>query len=330
MITSLRALTNIHRPSGDPDVFIFAAARSGSTLLQDLILTQPGFKPCTSTFDLRVSSVARHLAKVGINEWADLYTDEATEAIAAYIRGISAGRIHLHNPVFFRNHFRLITRRVAFKILDACEDRIPWFQDTFNCRIVYLIRHPIPVSISRRQLPRLEVFVTSPYRRHFTRDQLDFAGKIIASGSGMQRAVLDWCFQNSVPLRNMTDSWTIVSYEQLVLDPRPVVETLCARLGLPHPSRMLGRSYRPSSSTEQSERATRQALKQRAHQRNEREGDGLNQWLVERWRQKIDSDEERQLMEILDVFQLDTYRHGSSLPANRFWIRPLSSPPAPR
>jgi hypothetical protein len=146
MHSRLKALNNIHIPSGQPDVFIFASARSGSTLMHELILTQPGFKPCKVPFDLRYEPIARHLAKAGIGSWADLYTERATEAIETYIRGISKGEIHISDPFFFRNHYRLVTRRIAFKVLHACEDRIAWFNETFNGRIVYLLRHPIPVS----------------------------------------------------------------------------------------------------------------------------------------------------------------------------------------
>ncbi len=321
MRSRLKALNNIHIPSGKPDVFIFASARSGSTLMHELILTQPGFKPCKVPFDLRYGPIARHLASGGIQSWADLYTESATDVIHAYIRGISDGKIHISDPFFFRNHFRLLTRRIAFKILHACEDRISWFSDTFGGRIVYLLRHPIPVSFSRRQIPRLEVFVTSDYKRHFSRSQLDFARRVIDSGTDMERAVLDWCLQNSVALRQATDEWTIVSYEQLVLDPEPVVEALARRLDLPEPKRMLARLNKPSYSTKWSDEKTKKVLEERLHDGEERADKRLNTWLVEKWREKIEEGEEHRLMEMLDVFELDLYRSGDALPASRFWIR---------
>ena len=74
MRSRLKALNNIHIPSGKPDVYIFASARSGSTLMHELILTQPGFKPCKVPFDLRYEPIANHLARGGIHSWADLYT----------------------------------------------------------------------------------------------------------------------------------------------------------------------------------------------------------------------------------------------------------------
>jgi hypothetical protein len=321
MRSALKALNNIHIPSGDPDVFIFASARSGSTLMHELILTQPGFKPCKVPFDLRYEPIARHLATGGIRSWADLYTESATDVIHAYVRGISSGKIHISDPFFFRNRFRLFTRRIAFKILHACEDRIGWFNQVFNGRIVYLLRHPIPVSFSRRQIPRLEVFVTSDYSRHFSRGQLEFARKVIDSGTDMERAVLDWCLQNSVALRQVADDWTIVSYEQLVLDPEPVVARLAKRLDLPRPERMLARLKKPSYSTKWSDDKTKKVLEERLQVGEERADKKLDTWLIEKWREKVDDDEERRLMKILEVFELDLYRHGDSLPASRFWIR---------
>ena len=317
----LKALTNLHIASSEGDIFIFAAARSGSTLLHDLILTQPGFKPCTSPFDLRNEAIARHLARFGITSWADLYSDQATEAIAAYIHGISKGHIRISEPIFFRNHFRFVTRRIAFKILDGCEDLIPSFSVMFGGRIVYLLRHPIPVALSRRQTPRLEVFVTSNFNRHFTRPQLEFARRIIVSGTMMERAVLDWCLQSVVPLRQLSKDWAVVSYEQLVLDPGPVVDALSARLSLPRPDRMLKLRNRPSYSTVSSDDKTKQMLKRREQETDAGKTRSLDTWLVEKWRERIDEEEERRLMEILDVFEIEAYRRGSTLPADQFWIR---------
>ena len=38
MRTWLKALTSMHIPSGEPDVFIFASPRSGSTLVHEVLV----------------------------------------------------------------------------------------------------------------------------------------------------------------------------------------------------------------------------------------------------------------------------------------------------
>jgi hypothetical protein len=144
---------------------------------------------------------------------------------------------------------------------------------------------------------------------------------VIDSGTDMERAILDWCLQNSVALRRAGEDWTIVSYEQLVLDPEPVIETLSKRLALPEPKRMLEHLSRPSYSTKWSDDKTKKVLEERSHVDDEGSDQKLNTWLVEKWREKVEPNEERRWMEILDVFELDLYKHGSALPAERFWIR---------
>jgi hypothetical protein len=171
-----------------------------------------------------------------------------------------------------------MTRRIVFKIIHGGEDRINWFRDTFNGRIVYLLRHPIPVSLSREVYPTLKAFCDSDYRRHFTDEQLQYARKIIDSGTKLERGVLAWCLQNAVPLRDVSTDWAVIAYEQLVLDPALVIEHIALKLSLPNPERMMNRLAIPSSSNWKSDEETRQVVEE-----TERRS-----WLVEKWRQKVD------------------------------------------
>jgi len=315
---TLARLTNIHLPDGSPNVFIFSTPRSGSTWLMELILTQPGFRPCSEPFNLAVPSVREHLALLGIAGWADFHNPTATTALSPYLRGLSTGRLAFKTPFFYRNHFRLVTRRIVFKILHAGEDRINWFRDTFNGRILLLLRHPIPVSLSREVYPRLEARLTSDFARHFSDEQIREAGKILTAGTKLERGVLDWCLQNAVALRDATPDWTIISYEQLVLEPKPVMDRLAARLELPAPERMARRLRVPSASTYKSDERTRAALAGSATRED-------NRWLVEKWREKVTEEEARRAMEIVDLFNISVYKAGTTLPADSLWIRPHDS-----
>jgi hypothetical protein len=50
-------------------------------------------------------------------------------------------------------------------------------------------------------------------------DQSAFAERILQTGTELEVGVLSWCLQNMVPLRDASDDWAIIAYEQLVLDP---------------------------------------------------------------------------------------------------------------
>jgi hypothetical protein len=305
-----RAYSQIHVPDGSPNVFLFSTPRSGSTWLMELIWSQPGFKFCDEPLNIRDPLVARTL---GISDWLHLYHLDALPAIERYFRGFCAGTLKFKNPRPFSRHYRPVTRRIVFKEIHAGHDRINWFRDSFNGRIIYLVRHPIAVSLSREVYATVDALIHSDYRRNFTSEQLRFSRRILESGSKLERGVLAWCLQNAVPLRDATDDWTVVSYEQLVIEPRPVVEYLAQRLQLPDPQRMLRLLHVPSFSERKSDAETRRLLETNPSERHR---------LVDKWCTRVTESEERCLMEILDRFDLDVYRFGTPLPAERVWISP--------
>lgn len=300
---AIASTTNIHLPGRNPNIFVFSTPRSGSTWLMELILTQPGFKPCNEPFNLWDSDVSQSLAHMGITNWADFHSRHGRHAMHQYIQGFCDGRIRFKNPFFYRNYFRVITHRIVFKILHAGEERINWFRDTFNGRIVFLVRHPIAVSLSRKFYPRLDAFLNTEYSEHFSERQLREARKIVDSGTVLEQGVLDWCLQNAVPLRHATPDWIIISYEQLIMDPRPAISVLAGKLALPKPERMAQRLTIPSASTHKCDEQTKQVLKNREEN---------NRWVVEKWRERVTEEQERRAMEILELFDVDLYQYGNS------------------
>lgn len=302
-------LTNVHRQNDKPNVFLVSTPRSGSTWLMELIACQPGFKPCSEPFNLRNPLVRKHL---GINEWEDLYQNDSTKLIENYIGRFCTGHLRFKNLSPRRRNYRLFTNRMAFKILHGCEDRLDWFCDSFNGRIAYLIRHPIAVSLSREVYPRLHTFLKSDYRRHFTVEQLKKAEMIITSGTRLEQGVLSWCLQNSVPLREATSDWAIITYEQLVLDPESCIGYLVEKLDLPKPELIINRLNVPSASVSLSSSRTQRALKQNYFDNR--------RWLIEKWKEKVSDADEYQAMKILNVFNIDIYEYNEYLPADSFWV----------
>lgn len=319
MIDKLKTListhNNVHRPNGRPNVLLFSTPRSGSTWLMELILTQPGFKPCDEPFDLRQSHVARYLNGRGVKTWSDLYDETHAPALESYLMGVVDGRLHLTDRLVHRNRFRLLTHRVVFKLLHAGEDRIARWRDVCRGRVVFLVRHPLPVSLSRKHLPRLSTFLLEDgYGQHLEPAQLRAARRHADSTNPLERGVLDWCLQNAVPLAQRKDDWLVVTYEQLVLDPEPVIRRLCERLDLDQSARMQRRLRVASASTRQSDPSVKGRLADR------RGGGPDNRWLLEKWRSRIDAEQERRLMAILADFDIDLYQSGDALPNPRVWL----------
>jgi hypothetical protein len=310
---NLLKLFSAHLPNGSPDVFIFSSPRSGSTWLMEMIMSQPGFKYCDEPFNLRTFAVRKQL---GLSKWRDVLSETFLPDIEKYIESFRKGRpchVKLKHGLPFYRYYRPVTHRIVFKIIHAGEDRMAWFENTFNAHIAYLLRHPIPVSLSRLELPRLHAFLEGEYCRYFSARQLKFSKRILENGTKMQRGVLIWCLQNMVPLHNLKSTWAVLTYEQLVMNPVPVIHMLCQKLDLPDSEKMLKALPVPSVTTWQSDRETRRVFS--------RKGERRNNFLIEKWRRKIDEREEKQLMSILELFDIDIYKAGSDLPSTKFWIQ---------
>jgi hypothetical protein len=306
----LKSFANLHLPSGKPDVFLFSMPRSGSTWLMELIGTQPGFKTCSEPLNLRLPLVRKHL---GLQSWEELHAPHAPEAMKRYFNGFRRGRLHFLDPIPFKNSvYHPYSNRIVFKILHGGEERIGWFQETFGGNIVYLIRHPIAVSLSREVYPRLKAYVNSDYRKQFTPAQLRYAHSIIEKGDKLEQGVLSWCLENAVPLRQARKDWMMLSYEQLVVQPDPVLELLTDRLELKAPDRMYKQLMVASAVKKKSDASTQKLLEQ-GEQASRLE-------LVRKWRKKVTPDDEARVMAMLEIFGMDAYKVGEDLPSNALWV----------
>lgn len=309
----VKSLANRHRPGPRPNVFVMTSPRSGSTWLMELIWSQPGFKCCDEPLNLRHPSVRR---ATGIRSWQEMDSDVGAEKIERYIHAISSGRRHSADSLPFRGkYYRYRTDRIVFKLLHGAEGLIGRLAADCNGRVVILLRHPIAVSLSRDSFPRLQAFRTGDAAARFSAVQLQLADRVITTGSHLEKGVLAWCFQNAIALQGLQPDWTVVSYEQLVLDPEPVVARLVERLELTDQALILSRLAEAAGNQGKSDEKTRQLLAAGAsgHEHPRRA-------LVEKWRARVTREQEVAAMSLLPAFGLPAYRAGSLLPDQRYWI----------
>jgi hypothetical protein len=176
-----------------------------------------------------------------------------------------------------------------------------------------LIRHPIPVALSRKELPRLDAFLDSDYRGFLSDQQARLADEIARTSDPVERSVLDWCLQYAVPLQHFRKSFLLLTYEQLVLNPEPALEALAEHLELADVASMRAHIGRPSASVSKSGRETVDFL----------QGEGIDKdkrWLIEKWRPQVPQTQEAALMRLVNDFGIDIYRSGESVPADAYWI----------
>jgi len=309
----VKAFSNHHRPGPRPNVFLVTTPRSGSTWLMELIWSQPGFKCCDEPLNLRRPSVRR---ATGIASWHEMESDVGAARIERYFRDICNGRQHSADALPLRGKYhRFHTDRIVFKLLHGAERMLRSLASDCNARVVVLLRHPIAVSLSREEFPRLEAFRGSAVAARFNTEQLELADKVMARGSTLEKGVLAWCFQNALVLQGLQPDWSVVTYEQLVLDPEPVVAHLVERLELTDKALILSHLNEAAGNKRKSDHETQQLLADQRSGRLVRK-----QALVEKWRAMVTPEQEMAAMSLLAAFNLDAYSAGRLLPAARYWI----------
>ena len=142
------------------------------------------------------------------------------DVIIQYIKNIESNHLTFLNPILGSRFWRPYTHRTVFKIIHGCEDKLDYILNTLNGHAIILLRHPIAVSVSRKVLRRLNAYIKSDYKDFFSEKQIQFAHQIISKGSYLEKAVLSWCFQASVPLRNINRNHNVhvLTYEQMYLN----------------------------------------------------------------------------------------------------------------
>jgi len=287
-----------------PSIILFASPRGGSTWVTELIASQSGFWPVSEPLNVRSPWVRQHL---GISTFADLYGDAATPKLHEYYSNILSGAyadLKLRPGLRF---YRLITNRIIIKQNQGCLDRIDWFEDTFGVKVVHLLRHPIPVALSREEFPLLAGFHHCALRSHFSSDELELADRLIESGSHLEQGVLAWCLHHVPALKATRPSWLTVTYEETVLNPQGVIKRMVAALALEDEAAMSEQIDKPSQVMRKSNQET-QALLQSG---------GSRAYLIEKWRSKISSEELEGVQMILDTFSVTLYAADRVKPMGR-------------
>ncbi|MEM7657251.1 MAG: hypothetical protein AAF399_14045, partial [Bacteroidota bacterium] len=162
--------------------------------------------------------------------------------------------------------------------------------------------------------PRLKAFLEAGANEHFTEAQINYAWEIFHKGDKFEQAVVDWCFQNAAPLRNLNQDWLTISYEQMVIEPVTVINSLIDRFGFEKPELMFGRLNKASNSTAKSNSESQAIL------RDESKLQESKRWLIEKWKAKVTDAQIDKTFEILEVFGIDYYEKDSFLPKSKYLL----------
>jgi hypothetical protein len=317
---AFRALCR-HRQGERPNVLLYCARRGGSTWMLNTLAAHPGMRYVgrpfltvgRSRWHRRLPDLAAAAGYEGSHRFSHVVAfsgaDEARfEALA---RDIIDARIHVYPTLGFgRPFFNRVTDRVVFQMTGGTT-LIEWFDERFDVDTVVLWRHPIPTSLSLLEedwAPQCRDFLLHEgfRERVLTSALVDRAEAIMRDGPDLARHVLDWTLKMLVPFRAVTSGrhpgWLSVTYEQTVQEPDRMVDLLSERLDLPDRDAMRAQIRRPS----------RNVSSDAAGRTDD------TSYLLRRWRERVDADEEQALLAIPAAFGIDLYEPGRDLAAPAF------------
>lgn len=292
---------NVHNVKDKPNVLIFSLPRSGSTWLQELIWSQPKFKYINEPLNLKGEWLQRKSKITGFNE---LYSNDVKEKLIGYFKGFVTGKNHFLNPNPFRKNSRLFTSRIVFKVIHGGELFIEDIANSTNSKIVYLIRNPIAVALSRKQITRTKELTSEFVLSNFKLHEKKYAIEIINNGTDMEKKIMLWCLQNKLALQKQNSNWLIISYENLILNPFEMLNKLSIHCDLPDINKMINVVNTPSAVTTQSETDSVSIMKKHS-QRN---------ILINKWRDKVSNTDKKRFFEICKRMGFGIYSDDSDLP----------------
>lgn len=303
-------ILNYHKKNNkEKNIFIFVTPRSGSTWLMEVIASQPRMKYINEPLNIRNPFVRKNLLNYS---WEILLSHPKREEILyKYFNNLINNNIKPLNPTPIKRYYHYYTDRIVFKI-HAVKDMINWFEEKFDPHIIYLIRHPIAVAISRKQLPRLEQFIKNKIycEKYLSEDQFEFAKNIIRTGTNFERGILSWSLQNLPALKFQNNKeWIILSYEEMVLKPDKILNMLSERLNLKAFNKEI--IYKPSMTIYKNDFETLKVL-------SDSNLEELREFLIKKWEKRIEPEQKDKAFEILEKFEIDAYNINSYLPHNRY------------
>lgn len=310
-----------HRQGRRPNILLFCSRRGGSTWLLNTLASHPGMRYTGRPFMVsifsryrdRVPDLARAAGYEGDYRFEHVihFEGDDLDRFERFARRLLHGQVEVYPTLHFgADYFHRKTDRIAFQITNATP-MIEWFDDRLDIQPLLLFRHPIPTALSIMDKGWRQECYDFIYNRWFMDTRLNesqraLARAIVEGDSLLHKHVLDWTLKMLVPYRAMASGrhpdWPAVFYEQAVLRPEAVVEYLGGELDLPDTAAMLEQIRRPSKTVTAST------------------ADKVSDpgYLVGRWRETVDPETERDLMGILETFEIDLYRPGRLLPAERY------------
>jgi hypothetical protein len=300
-----------------PDVIIFTLIRSGSTLLLEILNTDKNRKSVSEPLSLTPDN--RKILKKYLNSdtiaerYIDLSSSEQ-EALFRYFADLSEGKTansYYWSDLFSKSHAFKSAGSIfkTHKITYLFDDFLQHFQ---SAKGIYLLRHPIPVSLSRRRIKGdhyiEEYLKAQKIHAAVSSEAKQITDSILEKGSLQEKLILSWCFENFVffdqlSKNRLPDNLYFISFEELVSEPETYIPKLCKKTGITFSEAMIDAVNRPSHGTVHSSKETIQQIQNKN-----------NIQILQKWKKQISPGQEKSCLKILQAFGINYYAENVVLP----------------
>ena len=301
-----------HKQGAQSDVFIHSTQRSGSTLLFDVIASQPKMKAIGEPFQERKQPVFGRYLQETRSRYVT-FNQGLEGGVRHYIDDLLSGQFvggfeRTYNPRSVRHH--RYSNRNTVKLLRTLECT-GWFASNYPTdNHLVLIRHPVSTVLSRvrnQWHPPIEDFLSQhTWFSGFSPEQRGLA-RSLAGGSPFSRHLIVWLFEHAFLSQAHQElrrrGVHLLAYEHVVTEPLKAATWLVETLDLPRLDMAIDSIQAPSRSTRHSTSETTNAI---------REGDSGE--LLGGWRSQVSSQELEPLEMALEPFGIGFYRTNQTLP----------------
>lgn len=311
-----KALPVRHRQGTNPPIFLFCTPRGGLTWLSEIIFAYPGMRCVSEPLNLRSPWVKEDL---GVTSWSELWEKGFEQRLLPYFDSLVAGRNRRQDLTPFRSirkyGWRFRTERTLFKVNNGGTRCLDAILDRYGGPIILLFRHPIPTTLSREVFPGLEALPASHFFTELPEEIRSLVDGVLAEGDHLKKGVLAWCFHNAPLVEKIGDPrFLCLSYEEMVIDPNPVLKRVAAFCNLHDESRLIRNARLPSVTTRKSDPEKPKILGWKDEDKRVRR-------LLGRWRESVPPEKALEIQPILDMFGIDLYGSDSLVPQQPFILR---------
>tara|TARA_B100001142_G_scaffold269997_1_gene275893 strand:- start:5291 stop:6259 length:969 start_codon:yes stop_codon:yes gene_type:complete len=285
------------------NIILFSTRRGGSTLFSQLIsLSEPNLRYYDHLFSwFQTDFYSRRFFNVKKNN-QEIYL---TKNNSCYFELVDSGD-HIARTVCnpFAKDFVRKSNRILYKVTEG-KGLFDWFIMHDNIDVVYQLRHPIATALSIMRLGwnlTIDAYLMNQkfIDEYLTGDKYDYCIAIKNGDDLLKKYVLNWVLENLIPLSSKNlKSVFIISYEEMLMNPKKYIQELCDRLDLDGKSIMYNSLKDPSRSSTFSKEETIQEMKSL---------DAKS--LISNWKKYINNNREKELMMILEKFEIDIYTLG--------------------